>query len=639
MTDWATWNQRKLAGEIAALRGRLDALADGRTPLPAASPADPSPDGSIAAFDVVARLFGLSSFERAIVLLCAAYELDGSFGAACAAAYGDGTLIAPTFGLALAALPGAHWSALAPNGPLRRVPLITLGPGPALTTGPLRIEERILHYLVGIDAVDERLTPFVDRLSERPLVGSHGSIASRIVSLWQSANSTPPVALLTGRDASDKRAIAAISASHTGAIAYGVRSAALPRDARDMDTIATLWAREAVLSRSVLLVECDGESPEHDAAARALVDRLTTPVIVSTSGRWHAGRRPSVTLDVGRPTPAEQRSLWRSALDGIGAVADVDRLVGQFDIGAETIEATCAAAATDDVTRNGELTRALWEACLCTVSPGLGDLAQRIVPRARWEDLVLPAAQRHLLEEIARQAENRWRVYEEWGFGLRDGRGRAITALFAGSSGTGKTMAAEILAGRLGVDCYRIDLSQVVSKYIGETEKNLRRVFDAAEDGGAVLLFDEADALFGKRSEVRDSHDRYANIEISFLLQRMESYRGVAILTTNMKEALDHAFMRRLAFILHFPFPDQQMRAEIWRRIFPPQTPTEGLNAGVLARMNVSGGTIRNIARTAAFGAAGVGSPVGMSHVIDAARMEFGKLERSFSELDLEVMA
>jgi len=240
-----------------------------------------------------------------------------------------------------------------------------------------------------------------------------------------------------------------------------------------------------------------------------------------------------------------------------------------------------------------------------------------------------------MLREIAAQVRHRVTVYDTWGFGARSARGLGISSLFVGTSGTGKTMAAEVLANELRLDLYRIDLSSVVSKYIGETEKNLRRVFDAAEDGGAVLLFDEADALFGKRSEVKDSHDRYANIEVSYLLQRMETYRGLAILTTNMKNALDPAFLRRIRFIVQFPFPDEQQRAEIWRRIFPPGTPTEGLNIGKLARLNVAGGNIRNIALNAAFLAADEGKAVSMAHLLRAAQSEYAKLESVLTDAEI----
>jgi SpoVK/Ycf46/Vps4 family AAA+-type ATPase len=226
-------------------------------------------------------------------------------------------------------------------------------------------------------------------------------------------------------------------------------------------------------------------------------------------------------------------------------------------------------------------------------------------------------------------------VHDAWGFAGQSNRGLGISALFAGSSGTGKTMSAEVLAGALELDLYRIDLSSVVSKYIGETEKNLRRIFDAADGGGVILLFDEADALFGKRSEVKDSHDRYANIEVSYLLQRMESYRGLAILTTNMRSALDVAFMRRIRFIVQFPFPDAAQRAQIWRKVFPRDTPTLGLDVERLAQLSVAGGSIRNVALNAAFLAADTNEPVGMSHVLRAARSEYAKLEKALTDTEV----
>ena len=220
-------------------------------------------------------------------------------------------------------------------------------------------------------------------------------------------------------------------------------------------------------------------------------------------------------------------------------------------------------------------------------------------------------------------------VYERWGFAAGSSRGLGIAAMFSGVSGTGKTMAAEVLAKTLSLDLFRIDLSAVISKYIGETEKNLRRIFDAAEAGGAILLFDEADALFGRRSDVKDSHDRYANIEVSYLLQRMEAYRGLAILTTNLKHAIDSAFLRRLRFVVEFPFPDLQHRAEIWARIFPRDAPTEGLDVALLAQLNLTGGNIRNVALGAAFLAASEDSPVRMSHIEQAATAEFSKIGRT----------
>jgi SpoVK/Ycf46/Vps4 family AAA+-type ATPase len=264
----------------------------------------------------------------------------------------------------------------------------------------------------------------------------------------------------------------------------------------------------------------------------------------------------------------------------------------------------------------------------------LDELAQRIESIAGWDDLILPEAQKALLRQIAAHVKQRLKVYQDWGFADKGARGLGISVLFAGESGTGKTMAAEVLARELQLDLYRIDLSAVVSKYIGETEKNLRRIFDAAEDSGAILLFDEADALFGKRSEVKDSHDRYANIEVSYLLQRMESYRGLAILTTNLKAALDFAFQRRLRFVVQFPFPDQGLREAIWRSAFPARTPLDAIDNGKLARLSVTGGSIRNIAINAAFRAAELEEPVSMAHLLHAAHSEASKRERPLSDAE-----
>ena len=272
--------------------------------------------------------------------------------------------------------------------------------------------------------------------------------------------------------------------------------------------------------------------------------------------------------------------------------------------------------------------------CRAESRPVLEGLAQRVVTSARWEDLVLPENNIETLRAMAAQARNQHRVLQEWGFAAQTPRGLGASALFCGHSGTGKTLAAEVLANELDLDLFRIDLSQVVSKYIGETEKNLRRIFDAAEESGALLLFDEADALFGRRSEVRDSHDRYANLEVSYLLQRMDAYRGVAVLTTNLQHALDPAFMRRIRFVVQFPFPDGVSRERIWRKIFPKDTPLGALDFTRLAQLHASGGVIRNIALHAAFLAAESGDAVQYAHVLAAARTEYGKVDRPLTDAE-----
>jgi SpoVK/Ycf46/Vps4 family AAA+-type ATPase len=285
---------------------------------------------------------------------------------------------------------------------------------------------------------------------------------------------------------------------------------------------------------------------------------------------------------------------------------------------------------------DGPLAHRLWDAARHAARPRLGGLAQVIEPQARWEDLVLPPREEAALRAIVAFVRQRHRVYDDWGFAEGQNRGLGIAALFAGISGTGKTLAAEVLAGALKLDLYRIDLSAVVSKYIGETEKHLRTVFDAADQGGAVLLFDEADALFGKRSEVRDSHDRYANIEVSYLLQRMEAYRGLAILTTNQRSAMDDAFLRRLRFVIEFPFPSPDDRARIWRRTLPARVPLNGVRFDRLAQLNLAGGHIRNIALSAAALAADSDEPLSMRHFFAATRTEYSKLERPLSAVETQ---
>ncbi|MGB3612478.1 MAG: ATP-binding protein [Elainellaceae cyanobacterium] len=275
--------------------------------------------------------------------------------------------------------------------------------------------------------------------------------------------------------------------------------------------------------------------------------------------------------------------------------------------------------------------------CQVETRPRFASLAQRLDSRATWADIVLPDEETALLHQIADQVRHRNKVYEDWGFHRRMNRGLGISALFVGESGTGKTMAAEVIANDLRLDLYRIDLSAVVSKYIGETEKNLRRLFDEADNGGAILFFDEADALFGKRSEIKDSHDRYANIEINYLLQRVEAYRGLAILATNLKNAIDTSFLRRLRFIVSFPFPSATERRAIWQKAFPPETPQADLDFKRLARFNLTGGNIHNIVINAAFLAAQDDTPVTMPQVLAATRNEFRKLNRPINDDDFRL--
>ena len=650
-SDWLTINQRHLVAELARLRTMLERHADDRDRSEFFAPtfADGVPRVTETAVPTaVERLvatFGLSPFERDVLVLCAGMELDAAFPALCASAQGDPARTYPTFSLALAALADPHWSALAPDAPLRYWRLIEIAPGTGpLTQSPLRIDERALHFLAGVQHLDERLAGIVVPLTPAgELVPTHRALVDRVVAAWSGEAGRPfSVVTLTGPDAAGKRAIAAAAGAALGLQVFAADGAAIPSAPAELDALARLWDRESALAATALLVECertDDAVQSQEAAIDRLLERARGPIFIARRESRVLPHRSTLALEVRKPTFDEQRRLWQTALGPAAARLNgqVDVLVAQFNLGVAAIQSAGVEAAAsgifEDGTRAGD---ALWDACRAHARPRLDDLAQRIEPAAGWDDLVLPVPQRRTLQEIV--AHVRWRatVYETWGFGRTGSRGLGISALFAGPSGTGKTMASEVLANELRLDLYRIDLSQVVSKYIGETEKNLRRVFDTAEEGGAVLLFDEADALFGKRSEVKDSHDRYANIEVSYLLQRMEAYRGLAILTTNLKSALDTAFLRRIRFMVPFPFPDSEQRAAIWRRVFPAATPTEDLDPDKLARLNVSGGNIRNIALGAAFLAADAGEPVRMTHLLRAAQTEYAKLEKPLTDAETE---
>jgi hypothetical protein len=623
MSDWLAENQQALASELGRIAAALEAHADGREPEAAGKRARPP------VLETLVETLGLSPFEREVLLLCAGVELEARFANLCATAAGDERVRRASYSLALSCLPEAHWSAIAPAAPLRWHRLVELDPGESVTTSPLRIDERVLHHLTGLDYLDGRLQGLVVPVAvPDELPPSYEAVAADLAAVYGGA---APVTALGGPNAESRRAVAAAACARLGLVLHILRAGDVPALAGERDAFCRLWHREAVLTGYALLLEIDDDA-EADVRKRAavLADSVGGVLFVSAREPLADLRRAAVRLDVPRLATAEQRAIWESRLgehaDGLNGA--VDSLVAHFDLGPQAIEAACFQAFTS----GRELGDALWESCVRHARPRLDDLAQRIEALAGWEDLVLPEEELAVLREIELTVRGRARVYEEWGFARKSTRGLGVSALFEGASGTGKTMAAEVLARDLDLDLYRIDLSQVVSKYIGETEKNLRRVFDAAEAGGAILLFDEADALFGKRSEVRDSHDRYANIEVSYLLQRMEAYRGLAILTTNQPDALDDAFMRRIRFVVRFPFPDHAQRAEIWRRIFPAETPVSDLDDEALADLSLAGGNIRNVALFAAFLAADAGEAIGMRHIAHAAARECAKLERPLTE-------
>ncbi|XXT51875.1 ATP-binding protein [Sorangium sp. So ce542] len=376
---------------------------------------------------------------------------------------------------------------------------------------------------------------------------------------------------------------------------------------------------------------------EHEQRALALLSQLVRPAILlaqpAPSKLARLVQRRIARVDVSGEDMQALAAQGAFRLDGVSPDALAAALrpaLRQFRLSRATLRRALEQVEADALAGDVRpLAARVWAACRDASRGGLEELGQRLDAHLGFDDVVLPAAQLQMLRDIAGHVNHRHTVYGEWGMGGKTGRGQGLCVLFAGESGTGKTLAAEAIAKEARLDLYRIDLAAMVSKYIGETEKNLKRVFDAAEASGAVLLFDEADALYGKRSDVRDSHDRYANMEVAYLLQRVEAYRGLAILTTNLRSALDRAFLRRIRFVVQFPFPDEAARARIWRRELPASAPTHGIDFAALARMKLSGGNIHTIAVNAAFIAAGAGEPISMAHLRQAAHREAAKLERA----------
>lgn len=651
LTEWQQRNDAYLTLGLRWLRVRLGTLAaredaatadeeEAAASMRLAEATDPPP-----ALIALAERLGLSQFEQQLLLLSVAMELDTGMPLLCAQAQGDPSKAYPTFALALAAMEHPSWDALSPHRPLRYWRLIEIyQPAAAPLTGSaLRADERITNFVKGLNELDDRLasvlTPLV--LEDATVPESQHAVGVAILRQLQigAQGRTAPLVQLLGPDTGSKRLIAASVAETIGLDLYHLSFADLPTSPAEIDQFTRLWERETLLTPVALYLEAHDLPPEQETTHPAVrfLEHVRSLVFVATHDGLHLSslrRESSRQFDVQPPTPAEQRAEWSVTL-AERSVELPTRLAGQFDLDIPSIR-QIAALATTDTEPGGEIDPHVWKHCLHETRPRIESLAQRLDPKATWDDIVLPTEIIALLRQVADQTRYRSAVYDDWGFRARMNRGLGLSVLFAGSSGTGKTMAAEVLANDLQLDLYRIDLSAAVSKYIGETEKNLRRLFEAAERGGAILFFDEADALFGKRSEVKDSHDRYANIEVNYLLQRMESYRGLAILATNMKSALDEAFLRRLRFVVNFPFPNSAERKRIWRNAFPAQTPLDGVEFERLARLELTGGVIHNIALGAAFIAAARSSAcVSTAIVLEAARTEFRKLERSLAELEL----
>jgi AAA+ superfamily predicted ATPase len=589
------------------------------------------------------RTLGLGAFERDVVLLALAPEVALRWETIYAYVQNDVTKRRPTVELALDLFCRsphegfARRCAFAADAPLRAsgaVRLLGDGQEPERTRLGrfLALDEHVADFLLaqGRTQVAGRGRLLVPALTLGGLVVSD-RLRGRLAAACPLVAAGLPL-VLTGPAGAGKEALAEAVAVELGRPLLRVYATdvlagdpepggALGRDARLHGAVVHVVRAEALLDVA--------SRPKATALLDAL-ERAEVPLVLTSTVGWDpalkvfGGRIVSVEVDP--PAHHARRDLWRCALDGDAAGVDLDAIAGRFRLGPARIRDAALEAARGAP----PTTRSVLAAARAQSGQELRGLAERVEPLYGWDDIVLPRRPLQALRDACTSVRLRHVVYEQWGFEHRVAYGTGVNILFSGPSGTGKTMATQIVARDLDLDVFKIDLSTVVSKYIGETEQNLRRIFLAARASNAILFFDEADALFGKRSEVQSAHDRYANIEVAYLLQQMEEYDGVVILATNLSKAIDEAFARRMDHTIEFPFPDEEHRERIWRIVFPAEAPVaDDVDVGFLARrFELSGGNIRNVALAAAFRAADAGRPVAMEDLIVGTLRELEKLGR-----------
>jgi hypothetical protein len=629
------------------------------------------------------QAFQLSTFDADLILIALAPEVDLRYEKIYAYLQDDITRKRPTVELALNLLCSStdakmdRRAHLRPSSPLISHGLIHVVPDPNQVEPPylahyLRADELITRILLGQGDFDPRLASFselIEPSAGRERLRLSEDIEQALSGLARQAlyADRPLRFYFQGPSGVDKREAAKDLAAAVGAKLIVARVDRLAEKS-GTDLLWKLLLREAQISRAIVYISDLDDFRGQDAANRR--QELLDTVAGYAGITILSGRLPWVPSDTALfgiltiafeiPDFRTRSARWQIELANLGVAADakgVETVAGRFRLTTVQIAQAVKTALLNSQWRaalsspgdNGSIHSALPTPSLDELAAAariqcgyeLASLAYKIEPRYGWGDIVLPADELAQLHEICSQAQYRNVVYEDWGFDRKLSLGKGLNVLFSGPPGTGKTMAAEVIARELRLDLYRIDLPQTISKYIGETEKNLDRIFTAAENSNAILFFDEADALFGKRSEVRDSHDRYANIEISYLLQKMEQYQGISILATNLRQNLDEAFVRRLQAIVEFPFPDEEYRRRIWEGVFPKEAPLGGdVRFDLLAReVRLAGGNIKSMALAAAFYAAAAHDSVRMGHLIQAAHREHQKLGRSWSSSGEMVMA
>jgi len=623
--------------------------------------------GNVLRLPQVQGLFALSPFELDVIIVCLAPELDTRYERLFGYLHDDVTRRRPSVDLVLTLLcrdddeRAMARRAFFSSNRLFRYRLVQFiedgGGARSLLSRGLKLDEGIAHYLPGGREPDPRIA-FCSRLIQpEKQPGATGNVPG-FSAFFHDYVSNPAseqwIALFHGQDRLRQAETARCVCAREGIPLLHVDLAALAEGEMPFERSIPLVFRDAALKAAAVYadnVDALARDGEKDTSRLHSLERAMEELGWVT---FLAGRNPVELSDslkrqllfaeeFPRPEYPERKRLWHElAGNGQFSLDDplLDDLAGRFRFTRREIQNAVALAGTRAAVRDGgrsRVTRAdLEAACRGESNARLLTFARKLVSGYRWEDLVLPEAQKTQLREIIDYIRNHEAVYSEWGFGGKHSLGKGVNILFSGPSGTGKTMAAGIMAMELGLDIYKIDLSTVVSKYIGETEKNLNRIFKEAETSNAVLFFDEADALFGKRTEVKDSHDRYANIEVNYLLQKMEEHEGIVILATNLSKNVDDAFLRRVHFALSFPVPEKGERLLMWQRVFPPEAPLgQDIDFEFLARrLKIAGGNIKNIAVGAAFLARSDNNPIAMRHIMLAARREFQKIGKLFAKAD-----